>query len=244
MDSDKNDLSLYLASSIHEIKNAFGRYQALTEELLAQVPQEFRMPIEQQRINFEAKNIANQLTQILITYKNNEQGFLACPDDVIMEDYLEEFKARHQSSLKALNISFAIECEENLVAYIDERLITNVVDTLIYNATQAGATHIAFSSLSTKGFTRLQIEDNGPGFPEELLRDRKDIIEKKDVKETEDQTQRCIENISLTEASTGLGIYFSEKISKMHQVKNKIGYLDLGKSEQLKGACVTLFLPQ
>ncbi len=234
MRTDYENLTLYLASSIHEIKNAFSRLQSMTDSLILNIPEEYRHNTDYHKIQFESQHINTQLTQLLVTYKNNEMGYQAYLEDVIMDDYIEEILRRHQKTLSMLNVNIETSVEPNLVSVIDERLVTNVIDTLIYNATQAKAKKIKLSVFCEKQYMVIQVEDDGPGFTD------------LDTNQADSETDSEIEQPKqkdLLATNTGLGLLFARQITEMHKTKDLQGHTLLGKSGELNGAKVKLCFP-
>ena len=131
-------LSLLLASSIHEVKNNFGKLVFAITNALDELPDEKATKL-QDKVNSEIRYISNQLSQVLILYKEYQDGYMPVIEEVQVSQLFKETRARHQSFP---DLQVSTECEMDLLAFMDDKFIVNVLDTLIYNAYNAGARQI------------------------------------------------------------------------------------------------------
>ena len=219
-------LATLLASSIHEIKNDFGLMLIKVEQLIADLDLDDKNESEVAQVRSKAASISNELSRILTTYKRNAQTYTPHVDQHALEEILEDICLKHRLTEKASGISLSYQCDEDLLAFFDVQLITNVIDTSIYNAVKSGVENIKLSAGNLKDYTVIRIEDDGNGFPDYILNNQGQNSE-----------------LNLEEGNTGLGLYFAKQICEMHETDNKWGYIQLQNKLSMPGACVSLFLP-
>lgn len=221
-----------LAASIHEIKNRFGLMFSQLDQLLAALPLDDNTSQNAEQIKSEAQFIGAELVRVLASYKTLEGENLVNQDQQFLEDFLEEKVARHANTVRAHHLSLEYDCDEELDGFFDAGIVNIVLDTAIYNAVKEGAKTILLSAdMVDDFFLRIRIHDDGPGFPAAMLEtDFSDNIQQGEVK--------------ADGHSTGLGLYFAQRLIGQHQEGDKVGRLELGASDRLSGACVSLFLPQ
>ena len=220
-----------LAASIHEIKNRFGLMFAQLDQLLAALPLDDNTTQNAEHIKSEAEFIGAELVRVLASYKTLEGENLVNQDQQFLVDFLEEKVARHANTVRAHHLNLDFECDEELDGFFDAGIVNIVLDTAIYNAVKEGAKTILLSADEEDGFLRIRIHDDGPGFPASMLEtDFSDNIQQGEVK--------------ADGHSTGLGLYFAQRLIGQHQEGDQVGHLQLGASDRLSGACVSLFLPQ
>lgn len=219
-------LATLLASSIHEIKNEFGLMLINVEKLIEDLDLDNKQESEVAQVRSKAASIGNGLSRILTTYKRHAQEYTPHIDQHLLEEILEDICLKHRLTEKAYDLSLSYHCDENLLAFFDVQLLTNVIDTSIYNAVKSGVDNIKLSADNLGDCTVIRIEDDGNGFPDYILKNQGQNSE-----------------LNLEEGNTGLGLYFANQICEMHTTDNKKGYLRLQNNFSMSGACVSLFIP-
>ena len=217
---------LFMASTLHEIKNQLGQIMIAVDTLQSQAKVSNESP-EAQKLAYQFQLLNFRLNQILQAYKNQEHYQLRL-DDHDLDDVFQETLIRHQSNKAQVEIS--IETPTHLCPCFDESLIINVIDTCIYNALQAGATKIALSAHAEKTTNQgawIQIEDNGPGFPSDFL----------------NQPLGSTKSGELRQNKSGLGLYMAHNILLSHSTKTETGKLMLDNTSSLGGARIKLYIP-
>lgn len=214
------------AASIHEIKNRFGLLLNQLETVLSDAAQDARQQQAVAHIRHDAQFIGSELVRVLSVFKAASGQMSASVDQQIVEDFLEEVVARHATTRHATGCEIEFECDSDLTGFFDVGIVTVVLDTGLYNAIKAGATHLWLRADQADGFLQLHVDDNGPGFPEEMLHG---VISTGKIK--------------VDEGSTGLGLYFANELLAHHIDGDRKGSIRLGKSPA-GGARVTLLLPE
>lgn len=215
-----------LAASIHEIKNRFGLLYNELDSLLGKLPTDPSQQHQVEGIKSEAQFIGSELMRVLTSYKSLEGDFSVNVDQQFAVEFLEEVMARHGYTFRANGIDASLDCDEETSGFFDPNIATIVMDTLLYNAISAGAKKLLLSAREDNHYLYLELHDNGPGFPEQML--GSEISKSK---------------VDVENKSTGLGLYFAQSLLASHTEGDRTGHLELGKSEPLGGARVSLAIP-
>ena len=226
-DENSELLSLMLASSIHEVKNNFGKLVFAINNALEELPADKSTQLHN-KVNSEIRFISNQLSQILILYKDHQTGYAPNIEEIPIGQLLRETRARHLTGNDGMQIG--TECDGDLIAFIDDKFVTNVLDTFIYNSQAAGAKHILMSARQLDSYVEMLIEDDGPGFPESII--------------TRLQTgESMLGNDNIENNSFGLGLFFAKKVLALHTNESLEGSCTISNGGRLGGAIVTLRFP-
>ncbi len=219
-----------LAASIHEIKNRLGLMFGEVDEVLSTINLSKDQQQQVQRIKSESQFVGNELVRVLASYKSLSDDFYANVDQHFAIEFLEEVIARHSYTVAAHNLHFTLDCDEDVSGFFDNSILFIIFDTCIYNSIKAGALKIKLSATEDEQYLYLVIDDDGPGFPEELLEG--------------DFSQGAI---SVESQSTGLGLFFANKLIQAHQEGELTGSIllsnNMGENNRTTGAKVTLSIP-
>ncbi|CBL43652.1 Sensor histidine kinase [gamma proteobacterium HdN1] len=232
---DQHRADLLFAASIHELKNRFGLLLVNLEALLPQLT----LAPEQQgavaSIRHDAQYIGDELVRLLTVFKAAGGQLRANIDQYALEDLLEEVVARHATTARATGCMIGFECDSELVGFLDEGIIRVVLDTCIYNAVKAGAHQITLRAVESQDGLRIDVDDDGPGFPEEMrLRYNASI---------DCGSLAPARSVNPAENTTGLGLYFANSLLAQICEQEACGRLLLGVSPE-GGAQASLLIPQ
>lgn len=214
-----------LASSVHDIKNSLGALRTLLAQLEVICPDP--KPAEFKQLNFEANRMNNSLMQLLTLYKIDVAQFSPTIDEHRAADILEDVVAQQSSLLALGNIQLIIQCDDELSCYCDNILIGNALCTLVNNAQRYCLSKVLLSAVQEDDYVVFCIEDDGIGYPENLI--------------SPDYKQ--LPQIDLATGNTGLGLFFTETIAKLHVQSDKRGFITTDNNSQLGGARFRLYLP-
>ncbi len=230
MNTDINNLDninfpAILAFSVHEMKNSLSTISELIRHFKAQ--EQFDVKKQLGQLEFEANRLNHNLIQLLILYKIDEAKFMPNIDECMVIDIFNEVVAQ-QASLFAINgLALNIDCPDDLVCYCDSNLISNAISTIVNNAQRYARQQVLLSAKEENGYIRIDVEDDGAGYPEYFLQD--DILNNSKA--------------SLNTGSTGLGVFFVSTIAQMHTNGDKKGSIKLKNNCSLGGAQFSLLLP-
>jgi K+-sensing histidine kinase KdpD len=218
----KMDISTILASAIHESKNQVGtllyQLQGLKETIDNKGPNQKKIILIEESL----KKLNDEWVEYLYLYRLASDGYELHVDTVLMDEFLDDQVFALQPSATAKDLELSYACDPSLTGVFDERLMTAVVGTAVYNAFRFAKSKIVINAKKENNFLVISVEDDGNGFnsPEE---------EHEDIH---------------GEANTGLGLYFAELSATAHTVNDVHGSIKKETSSALGGASLTVYLPQ
>lgn len=218
----------FIASSVHDMKNSVSMLIGCLESTLATADSaNLTAYSDLVQMNHEAKRINNNLLQLLTLYKLGQQIYPFDPQSTNLEDFLRTMVAQNSALLKSHNITLEIHADPNLYWYFDEDLISGVVGNALNNAMRYTRDCIHLIAKENDGKLELRIEDNGIGYPAVML-------------------QESVDNkrgVDFQGGSTGLGLYFSAAVARLHHNHGQLGEVMLENGGSLGGGCFVLCLP-
>lgn len=218
----------FLASSVHDMKNSVSMLiDGLDKTLAAADSENLTVYSELVQMNHEIKRINSNLMQLLTLYKLGEEIYPFDPQSVCVEDFLHSLAAQNSELLKSHGIALEIRADPALCWYFDEDLINGVIGNALNNAMRYTRDCIRLIANKNKDMLEIRVEDNGTGYPAVML-------------------QESVDNkrgIDFQGGGTGLGLYFSAMVARMHGNHGKLGEVMLENGGSLAGGCFVLQLP-
>lgn len=217
----KIDISTILASAIHESKNQIGtllyQLEGLKRKSLDTESEKAVRKIEE-----GMKQLNDEWVEYLYLYRLATDGYEVHYEYYSLEEFLDDqvFALMPAATAKGLSLSFSVS--DDLTGVFDERLMTAVVSTAVYNALRYAKNNIQLSASMDQGYLVIAIDDDGKGFS--------------NAEEKEDEL--------LFQSNTGLGLYFAELSASAHTLDERQGYIAKQSSTQLGGARLAIYLPQ
>jgi len=219
---NKVDISVILASSIHESKNAVGSLMYQLQTLKS----ELEVPLEQvekiNNIEEGLKQLNDEWVEYLYLFKLASDGYDLQTETLQVNEFLDDQVFVLSQSATAKNLILNYQCDESLLANFDERLLTSVISTAVYNALRFAKSKITLRAELRNEFLVFLIDDDGPGFSDTENEEEHDFLQN----------------------NTGLGLYFTELSAQAHTNKGKQGYIEKSASIILNGACLSIYIPQ
>lgn len=217
----KMNISTILASAIHESKNQVGtllyQLQGLKESTGSNDPNQNKIVLIEESL----KKLNDEWVEYLYLYRLASDGYHLHVDTFLLYEFLDDQVFALQPSATAKNLQLDYACDTSLTGTFDERLMTAVVGTAVYNALRFAESRIIIRAQQEESFLVISIEDDGKGFMPE-----------------DDQSD------DFFEANTGLGLYFAELSASAHVVNNLSGFIKKDTSIALGGASLKVYLPQ
>ena len=133
--------------------------------------------------------------------------------------------------LQSRGIQLELDCDPQLIWHLDEDLVVGVLSHAVNNAVHYTCDRMRLAICEQDGWLELRVEDNGPGYPPALL--RAGAI----------ATRETAGGVNFLTNSTGLGLYFSSEVAKMHRHRGRHGTLRLENGGRYGGGCFILRLP-
>ena len=215
----KMDISTILASAIHESKNQIGTVLYQLQTLKETIDNKNSNKIIQ--IEESLKKLNDEWVEYLYLYRLASDGYDVHSGVFLIDEFLDDQVFALQSSATVKNLELSYACEPSLIGMFDERLMTAVVSTAVYNAFRFAKSKIAINAKKENDFLIISIEDDGAGF------------------KLEDEESDIFHN-----SNTGLGLYFAELSASAHITNDIPGFIKKESSSSLGGACLSVYLPQ
>jgi K+-sensing histidine kinase KdpD len=221
------ETQMILAATVHDVKNSLG----LIDDQLNDVAQRIgeidgQSAQEIRRIQLECGRINNGLVHMLGLYKMQKGRFAPNFDDVLVSDVIADTTARYRELLNSMGIALEINDKSpDSVWYMDSVLIDGLLANVMTNTIRYTHSRLQFDVEEIDGWLNIKITDDGRGYPESLVA----FVKEPEV-------------IDFQTGSTGLGLYFCQKIAGMHTDGDRMGYIALSNNEA-GGASFDLWLP-
>lgn len=222
------DFSTVLAGSVHDMKNSLAMLLGSISEITNHCePDSCPMYGTFNRMRHEAQRVNRDLILLLTLYKMDKGQYFFNIDEVYMNEFLEEIIIDYKDLLQNYNIKLSLECDADLVGYLDRGLVTSIIKTIISNAYQYTSDSIVIVAVNDDGYTKISVIDNGIGYPEQMLIDG----------------ASGSNTVNFETGSTGLGLYFSSRVANLHKSKERNGYIRISNNTNPQGGCFSIYLP-
>lgn len=220
------DFAETLASCIHDIKNSAGVVLQAADAIALNADQPLVDP-QVTALQTEARRINHNLMHLLGLYKLERSDCRISRDVVDCNDLILELQAHNDPLLAARGISFATPNAEPVEGYFDRELVIGILNSAINNAQRYASSTVCVAANINDGYTVLRVDDDGPGYPDELI----------------DASRHAFGKTNYRAGNTGLGLFFARRIAAMHQHRNRIGFVTLSNDGPNGGASFRLCLP-
>lgn len=223
------DFSSVLASSVHDMKNSLTLLMLSLDDIASDLTKQGHESKDRlSQIQYEAARVNNDLVQLLSLYKLDRKLLAANIDEHSLFDFLDTEIARFEPLFQSQDIACDIDCPDDLYGYFDRELVTGVLGNVLANTIRYAETKIRVSAEETEnGGFLICVEDDGPGFPDNMLNWQEDSQSRSDF---------------LT-GSTNLGLYFARQIARLHHQGDQQGRIELKNGGTLGGGIFRLQLP-
>ncbi len=220
-------LSLFLASSVHDMKNSVSMLSGSLEKLLGELdPKTFAAYQQMAHMLFEVQRVNGNLTQLLALYKVGEQMYPFDPQPYSIAQFALELESQNRALFESKNITLYMESPQELIWHFDEDLLNGVISHAINNAIRYTYDKIRLVFQTNNDFLEIRVEDNGPGYPAAML-----------------QNPDAATGVNFRTGNTGLGLYFSRQVAAMHRHRDRQGTVRMENGGALGGGCFIIELP-
>jgi len=227
-ENQKIDFSFVLASSVHDMKNSLGMLLNTLSDVMNQYPPQNEAHAKSYAVlEYEAARINSELVQLLSIYRLEHDKVRAHIDECMVIDILSEQIARNYGLLQTRAIELVLECDDTLMGYFDSDLVGGVINNILVNCARYCKQKLKLSAQQTVEGLCITIEDDGPGYPEDML-NASTFAETK---------------ANFASGRPHLGLMFANKVALMHKNKSQQGFIRLSNEGSLGGGCFKLFLP-
>jgi len=229
------ELFMFLASTVHDMKNSISVLSGTLENLLA-APQagerESAQYGEMAQMLYQTRRLNDNLIQLLALYKEvGKPGYPFDPMPRSVRELVEQAASQARILLQSRGVTLDLDFPQHAIWTLDEDLIIGVLVHAINNAIRYTRDRILLSVKIDGDYLELRVEDNGGGFPQSIL----------DAGVSAMASQR--KSMNFISNSSGLGLYFSSEVAKMHRHRQRSGAIALANGGTLGGGCFVLRLP-
>jgi len=222
------DFPAFLASMAHDMKNSLSMLLNTLDEVVANcTPEKCPSYGHLSQMQYEATRVNFNLIQMLTLYKMDNDQFSINISHYPVSELIEENVLQNKPLLDFKGIEIVSECPDDLTWFLDSDLISGVINNILNNAYRYANSKIFIRAYEKDGWLVLSIEDDGNGYPEEMLG-------------TGVQTAS---GVSFRTGSTGLGLYFASMVLKLHKNKDRVGFISISNGGEYGGGCFTITLP-
>jgi len=231
-DSDVLDFSDILASTMHDTKNSLGMLYHTLEAMIGRC-QERGCPVQKDHylLQYELRRLNHNSIRMLSLYKAKKAKFPISLDYHSVGDCLDEAIIVNEPLLSSKGVDIELECPTDLFWSFDRELIMGILDSVLNNEYLYTKDRLTVSAGSKDGYLVIQLEDNGPGYPEYFLMDSRE------------KSGSAGSHVSFLTGSTGLGLYFSALVAKSHTKEGREGFIRTMNGGRYNGSVFTLHLP-
>lgn len=218
------DLQSLTAAGIHELKNLLGQLTLSLDEIAQADCPGVASQIASAR--FASRRIADRMVELLTLYKldGGKQAFTM--DAHSPADFLEDVQQEaHSLAAGRLTVGMACAADATPFWFFDRELVQGALMNAIHNALLHARSRITLQMQTHEGWLKFSVEDDGPGYPPELL-----------------QADLAAPRASNSSTGTGLGLYFAQAVAKAHENKGRVGQVELANAAG-GGAVFGLLLP-
>jgi len=225
-----NDDSLFetvLASTVHDMKNSLSLLLARLEDISLQLEQEHDLNRPVSALRYEAGRINGLLMQLLAMYKLERKQLEITMVEVDVIAFVEDCIAAHSPEAEQSGISLEYDCDEELLGFFDPDLIGIAINNILGNSIRYSRSRVLLAVQPVDSGLQFTVADDGEGYPREMI-------------DNQGQYARRIDSSS---GSTGLGLFFSDSIARLHRRGDRNGRIELANGPPLGGGCFRLTLP-
>ncbi|WP_395345450.1 sensor histidine kinase [Ningiella sp. W23] len=217
-----------MAVAIHDMKNSLSLLMQSIEQMSAKLPVDAKDAHDGlNSVHYEANRMNTTLVQVLSLYRAEIDALPVNIDEVFIAELFDEIVDSNAMYTSQQGIEVTVEVDEELSWYLDRELIYLLLHDVLINAVRYGCSKISLSARIENTFMVVEVEDDGPGYPDSMLEMSSVTL-----------TQHCI-----SEGRTGLGLFFARLMAKTHKNMDKRGSIELSNSSETGGSVFTLRLP-
>lgn len=225
--NNRIDFSSVLASAVHDMKNSLLLLMQSIEEMGEKFPVGTDEGDKIASIQYEASRLNTGLAQLLSLYRADLDELPLNIDECFAEDLIDELLATNKNYIDHKNVSVDIDFVKDFSWYLDANLVNVLLNDVLINAMRYGNTRILIKVFEKDGYFVLTIEDDGPGYPESMLKN----------------TLTNMRDFDISSGRTGLGLFFARMIAEAHVIDDNKGCIVLANGGSLGGSVFTLKLP-
>jgi signal transduction histidine kinase len=222
------DITTFLVASIHDMKNSVAVMNAMLEDAVNQ-QNDHSCPACSQigQVFYESQRVNDNLIQLITLYKIDQQFYPFDTQEHDLSEFLDEVLARITPLARHRGVEVNHECEPGLLWYFDRELIFGTIVQALHNGLRYTKSRLLVSAREQDGLLEFRVEDDGAGYPAHMLNGEPSPNQ----------------GIRFATGSTGLGLYFSQVVAKIHRNRGRTGTTHLENGGHLGGGVFVMTLP-
>lgn len=236
MNDSDTPVAILMASCVHDAKNALCTLQQRLDALddsLGDVEASRHITAD---LRYGLSRIHHDLLALLTTYKIEQRSYSLHLELHHVSELVDDLLAQQRSALAIRGLQLQLQLQPQLTAYLDYNLVMGALGNALNNAVRhARSTLLIRGELRADGFTVIAVQDDGPGFPDALL--------KHNWNDQTSATAGTAGEAAFASGNTGLGLHFAAVSARAHRAGNRRGRIELSNPAPLGGACLSLVLP-
>ncbi len=225
------ELFMFLASTVHDMKNSISVLGGTLENLLDQArPEQQTDPAYPQMAHmlYQTRRLSDNLMQLLALYKEvGKPTYPFEPNTVPVRDLVQQVVSQVRILLESKQITLEVEAPPELLWTFDEDLVIGVLAHAVNNAVRYTRDRIRLAIAERDGMLELSVADNGMGFPPSML----------------EAGALVGQGVNFLTNSSGLGLFFASEVARMHKRRQVGGTIRLENGGPLGGGRFVLTLP-
>lgn len=222
------DTGLFLASSVHDMKNSISILIDGLERVLKQVaPENFPAYQDMVHMTYEAKRINCNLIQLLTVYKVRQNLYPFDPAPQSIDEFALTISYQQSPLLRSQGITLEMDYDKSLYWQFDGDLVAGIISHALNNSIRYSKGKVRLVVREMNEMLELRVEDDGSGFPTAMI----------------EEGAAAMRGVNYEGGSTGLGLYFSAMVAKLHSRMGRTGEIALENGGSFGGACFVLRLP-
>ncbi|MDQ4054146.1 MAG: ATP-binding protein [Actinomycetota bacterium] len=216
----------FVDDASHELRTPIAVLRGELElALLDNDPGQMRRAVEIAQA--EAEHLSNLAVDLLVLARQRAGSLVLERGRVEVREAVERTVGR----LRRLSDASLTVTGAAVTARLDAARLDQLIVNLVTNAVQAGAGRVRVTVARSDADVEIQVDDDGPGFPEELLTTAFDRFTRGDAARTRRQSGKA-------PSGAGLGLPIAAAIVRAHG-----GEISVGNDSELGGARVRIRLP-
>jgi K+-sensing histidine kinase KdpD len=229
---DTLEFSDILASTMHDTKNSLGMLYNTLDALISQC-EERGCDVQKDHflLQYELRRLNHNFIRMLSLYKAKKASFPISLDYHAVSDCLDEAIVVNEPLLTSKGIDIELQCPADLLWSFDKELVMGILDSMLNNEYLYTKDKLMVSAKREEDYLVIQLEDNGPGYPDYFLIDSRQ------------KSSLAGSHVSFLTGSTGLGLYFSVLVAKSHKKDGREGFIRTINGGTYSGSVFSLYLP-
>lgn len=224
------DITTFLVSSIHDMKNSVSVMTAILEDVMHQADDQHSPTAGKiGQVFYEAQRVGDNLMQLVALYKIDRQFYPFDPQEHDVDLFAEEAVGRILPLASHLGMEVELDCPAGLCWFFDRELLFGAIVQALHNGVRYTKKRVLLTIRVVDAQLEFRIEDDGNGYPKGMIEGGHDPSPGLGV--------------HFASGSTGLGLYFSSVVARLHRNRGREGSTRLDNGGTLGGGVFILTLP-